>query len=94
MTLYITPPPGNPLIRVLTAIAGLLVVAGAFMLGIVTLAIVVGIGLLVWLGIWLRVLWGGHRRRHRGEPGPGAGRPDPDQVIETEYTVVSRRQDP
>jgi hypothetical protein len=65
------------------------------MLGIVTLFIVAGLGLLAWLGVWLRILW--IRRHHQGQAGEGRNHaPDSgstEQPIETEYTVISRKQE-
>jgi hypothetical protein len=96
MTYYLGPPPQNPLARILTAIVALLALAGAFMLGVVTLIVVAGLGLLAWLGLWARMLW--LRRRMRGRPAEGRhdghGDQRANQVIETEYTIISRRQDP
>jgi hypothetical protein len=90
MPFYLGPPPQNPLTRLLTAIIALVVMAGAFMLGLVALAVVVGLALAIGAAAWLRVWWAG---RHASGPvrsaGPGTG----GEVIETEYTVVSRKRD-
>ena len=65
------------------------------MLGIVALAVIAGLGLLIWFGVWARMLW---IRRQLGKqadsapqdtPGAGTHR----KAIETEYTVISRKQD-
>ena len=57
MPLYITPPPTNPLVRILMAVVGLLVLVGSFMLGLVAIAVVAGLGLLAGAISWLRVAW-------------------------------------
>jgi uncharacterized membrane protein YraQ (UPF0718 family) len=96
MRYYLSPPPQNPLARILTAIAALLVLAGAFMLGIVALVVVAGLGLLVWLGVWMRMLWLRRHLRNRsaGDGDRRHGDSGEDRVIETEYTIISRRRDP
>lgn len=91
MPVYLTPPPQNPLTRVVAAIVALLVLAGAFMLGLVALAIVAGLGLAIGLAAWIRAAWNG-RRSTTGGPTPSP-RPRRGQSIEAEYTVVSRQED-
>jgi hypothetical protein len=95
MSFYISPPPRNPLVRALAAIFAVLVLAGAFMLGIVALAVIAGLGLLVWTGAWLRMSWIRRQLRNQaGKPQQGtSGAGADDQVIETEYTIISRNQD-
>lgn len=95
MPYYISPPPQNPLTRIITAIIAAFVLVGAFTIGIAALLVVAGIGLIAGLALWLRVAWIKHRLRKSGvDFGSGAG-PVPDQqrksddVIEAEYTVVS-----
>jgi hypothetical protein len=77
------------------ALVGLLALVGSFMLGLVALAVVVGLGLLAGLVFWARVAWISRRlRKHAEEMGD---RPQDSasesEFIETEYTVVSRRRD-
>ena len=95
MPFYLSSPPQNPLARVFTAIVAMLAMIAAFMLGIVALAVVVGLGLLIALSAWLRIWW--IRRRVRGgapgDPGGTGGVRGESQVIETEFTVISRKQD-
>jgi uncharacterized iron-regulated membrane protein len=92
---YLPPPPSNPLARILAGSLAVLALAGAFFFGLVVLALAVGLGLLAWLALALRVWW--LRRRGRDKAG-GGGRPGADvrrgEVIEAEYEVVSRRDDP
>jgi hypothetical protein len=89
------PPPLNPLARVLAGLLAALALAGAFFFGLVVLALAVGLGLLAWLVLTLRVWW--LRRQGRDRAG-GGGRPGADarkgKVIEADYEVVSRHDDP
>ena len=95
MPFYINPPPQNPLVRFLAAIVAALTLAGAFMLGIVALAVVAGLGLLIWLGVWARTFWIRRQlgRQAKSTPQGTTGASTDKQVIETEYTVISRNQD-
>ncbi len=81
----------NPLSRVLTAVMAVLALAAAFFFGLIVLVLAVGAGLLFWLGIRLRLWW---IRRHLlpidADP---AGTQHKGEVIDAEYTVVSRRKD-
>jgi hypothetical protein len=81
----------NPLSRLLAAIFAVLAIAGAFIFGIAVLAIGLGFGLIFYIALRLRMWW----LMRQAPPGevdrqPGA---DPGDVIETEYTVVSRRRE-
>lgn len=95
MQYRISPPPMNPIARLLAGVVAVLAVAGALFFGIIVLAVVLGLGLIMWLLLWLRMWWLGRR----GGPGParpdaGARRGDDDgEVIDAEYTVVSRKDD-
>ena len=95
MPFYLSPPPQNPVTRLFTAIVAVLVMVGSFMVGLVALAVVVGLALVIGLAAWLRIWW--IRRRPNGGPGQpgsrGPGQSTDSQVLETEYTVVSRKQD-
>jgi len=97
---YIAPPPLNPVSRVLAALLGVLALVGAFFFGLVVLAVAVGLGVLAWLFVTLRIWW--LRRRWQdpvsGGPRSAKGRPDAngrrgDEVIEADYEVISRRED-
>ena len=89
------PPPLNPLARVLAGLLAALALAAAFFFGLVVLALAVGLGLLAWLALTLRVWW---LRRQGGDRAGSGGRPEADarrgEVIEADYEVVSRRDDP
>ena len=92
MPFYLSPPPQNPVARVFTAIVAVLVMVGSFMVGLVALAVVVGLVLVIGLAAWLRIWW--LRRRLGGQAAGSAPDRAPDsQPIETEYTVISRKQD-
>ena len=99
MPYYISPPPRNPLTGILTGIFGILVLAGAFMLGFIALVIALGIGLLVWLGIYIRLWWIRRRLSRKGVDPEGAGSPAGRREgavtdsLEAEYTVVSTTRD-
>jgi hypothetical protein len=106
MPYYISPPPQNPIARFIAGIVAVLAIAGAFMIGMVALLVVGGIGLVAGLVIWLRVAWikrklmkGGFNSDALKQPGNQSdrqsGRPqDQGQIIDAEYTVVSKQKDP
>lgn len=87
MAVYRITPPQNPLARLLAAVVAILVMAGAFMLGLVALAVVAGIAVLLGLAAWVNGL---RLRRKAGREPSRAAR---SQTIEAEYTVISRRRD-
>ncbi len=100
---YLGPPPMNPLSRLIAAVVGVLVLAGAFFFGLFVLALVVGLGALAWLFFRIRMWWlrrtlagqaGDHQREDGTDNrrGQDSGSRDGD-VIDAEYTVVSRRDD-
>lgn len=97
MPYYISPPPQNPLMRILATILVALALTGAFMVGIAALAIVAGLGLIAGLALWARIAWIRHKLRQQGMD-PTADRtarrsPSEGEVIEAEYTVISKRED-
>ena len=61
----------------------------------VPLAVVMGLGLFIWLGVWLRMIWIRRQLRKRnGEHSSGGADDHADgQIIEAEYTVISRKRD-
>jgi len=91
MRYYISPPPMNPVARVLTTIVGLLMLATAFFFGLIVLAVVLGIGALFAVIMWVRIWWA--RRHHSAPEEPPKGQAHHAEVIEAEYTVVSKRRD-
>jgi hypothetical protein len=89
------PPPLNPLARVLAGLLAVLALAGAFFFGLVVLALAVGLGLLAWLAFALRVWWLRRQGRDKASGGSGAkAKVRRGEVIEADYEVVSRRDDP
>ena len=98
MTSYISPPPMNPLSRLIAGVLAVLALAAAFFFGFIVLMVVVGAGLIGWLALWIRARWLGHGSAgagHSGRPMGGAddraGRQG--DVIEGEYTIVSDEKD-
>jgi len=99
MPYYISPPPQNPLTRILTAIIAVFVLVGSLMIGVAALLVVAGVGLVAGLALWLRVTWIKYKLRKSGvdlnanlNAGPNS-RANPQResgdVIDAEYTVVS-----
>jgi hypothetical protein len=95
MPYYISPPPQNLLTRIITAIIAVFVLVGAFMIGMVALLVVGGIGLLAGLALWVRIAWVKRQLRKSGvdlNAGMNAGvnpQRESGDVIDAEYTVVS-----
>ena len=95
MPYYISPPPRNPLTRLIATVIGLFALAGAVILGTVALLVIAGLAVIAGLGLWLRLAWIRHLQR-KGGGTFGADRqtqaktraPGRD-VIDAEYTVVS-----
>lgn len=91
MPYYISPPPQNPLARIMAAIVAVLSLAGFLMLGMVAFLVVAGVGLVAGLVLWLRVAWIKRRLQKSGvdfSPVSGKQRESGD-VIDAEYTVIS-----
>ena len=95
MPLYISPPPANPLSRLLLGLVGLLVLAGSFMLGLLAFLVAAGLALVAGLAVWLRVAWLRRQLRKQGFEGDPEATPRPaaEQAIDAEYTVVSRHRE-
>ncbi len=99
MAYYISPPPMNPLSRLLAALLAALALVGAFFFGIFVLAFAAGLGLLAWLFLSVRMWW---MRKKGAGTGPVNG-PEHGQassvgenrrdIIDAEYTVISRQDE-
>jgi hypothetical protein len=91
MPYYISPPPQNPLTRLIAAIVAVFALIGAFIIGAAAFVVVAGIGLIAGLALWARIAWVKHKLKKSGvDFGPRA---EPEtksgEVIDAEYTVVS-----
>jgi hypothetical protein len=75
----------NPLSRLLAGILAVLALAAAFFFGLLVLAFAVGVGLVAWLLLWVRSWW---NRRKRPASDQISG-----EIIDAEYTVVSRQDE-
>ena len=106
MPYYISPPPMNPISRLIAGIVGLIAMAGAFVLGLAVFAVVFGLIVVFWIGIRLRVWWIRRQMGSTGKPGLDrsgfensafdkrqSGSENTGEVIDAEYTVVSRNKD-
>ncbi|MDX2417276.1 MAG: hypothetical protein QNK19_07435 [Xanthomonadales bacterium] len=94
MPYYISPPPQNPLTRILTAIIAVFALVGFLMLGMVALLVVAGVGLVAGLVLWVRVAWVKRRLQKSGvdfSSVPGEHTESGD-VIDAEYTVISTQE--
>ena len=97
MPYYISPPPGNPLTRIIAAIIGAFALAGALILGTAALLVVAGIGVVAGLALWLRVAWIRRQLRKSGVDFSAAAQTHTQthtqtgDVIDAEYTVISVR---
>lgn len=92
MPVYLSPPPRSPLARLAAAVVGVLLLIGAFMVGMVAFLVFLGVASLgaLWL-TWQRWKLG----RESGSDSTATKRPtrrDGD-AIEGEYTVVSREDE-
>lgn len=93
----------NPVSRLLAGIVAVLALVGALFFGIFVLALVVGIGLIAWAVLWLRMWWlkrtmprdsYGQNSGVFTETGGTAGSAErKGDVIDAEYKVVSRDED-
>ena len=90
----------NPVSRILAGILAVVALVAAFFFGFVVLILAVGLGILAWLLLTLRMWW---LRRRWARHGPGVqahsdGWADRDsaregELIEADYEVVTRRDD-
>jgi hypothetical protein len=95
MPYYISPPPQNPITRIITAIVAVLALVGSLMLGMAALLVVAGVGLIAGIALWLRIAWIKRRLQKEGIDLGAATKPPPQSghVIDAEYTVVSDSRD-
>jgi hypothetical protein len=91
MPYYISPPPQNPLSRIITAIIAVFALLGTLMLGMAAFLVIATIGLVAGIAIWLRVIWIKRQLRKSGvDLGVAADiSRESGHVIDAEYTVIS-----
>jgi len=77
----------NPLVQIAAVVVAVLVTVGAVFLGAIILSFFVGLAILAWLGLTIR-LWWLRQRMRRGETGRSA---QGGEILEVEYTVVEER---
>ena len=87
MPYYISQQPMNPITRIFAAILTVLALVGAFFFGLIILAVVAGLGLLLWIGIRIRVWW---LMRHM--PPAQEQRPPGSKYVQQGRTRVSKRR--
>lgn len=92
MPVYLSPPPANPLARLVAAVVATLAMAAAFMIGLLAFAVVGAIVLVFGAVAWFRSR---HLRRQWREAAERAQAAQAHgETIEAEYTVVSRDSTP
>jgi hypothetical protein len=91
MPIYISQTTSNPLSRVFGVILALLTMVGAFFFGLVILVVVSGLGLLLYLGMRVRMWW--VMKNRPPAESTTARTPDQGEVIDAEYTVISKEKD-
>ena len=93
----INPPPQSPLTRVIGGILAVITLIGAFMIGMVALLVVAGVGLFAGIAIWFRVAWIKRQMRKNGfdaTSGAAVNKAASNHaVIDAEYTVVSKQEE-
>jgi hypothetical protein len=85
MQYYISPPPMNPLSRLLAGVLAVLALAGAFFFGVFVLVFALSLGFVAWLFLWIRMWW---MRRKGIRPVDQKG-----EIIDAEYTVISQKDE-
>lgn len=86
----------GPAGTILGSIFAIVVAIGAFVFGLIVLLAAVALGLLAWLGFAIRRWWLGRKTVSGDAEGRGQGaekRQSTAEVIEAEYTVISRRRE-
>lgn len=92
---YTFKPPTNPILQVLYFLVGGVLLIGAFFMGAIILAVVLGLAVILGIIIYVRVWWLQRKmarssRKSGGEPSQSSE----STVIEVEYTVVDERDAP
>jgi hypothetical protein len=92
----------NPLSRLLASVLAAVALIGALFFGVFVFLTAVGLGLVAWAVLWLRIWWIRRRAERSGEFGSAGARPrhspqshsagGSGEVIEGEYTVVSESE--
>ncbi len=77
----------NPLVQIAAVVVAVLVTVGAVFLGAIVLSFFVGLAILAWLGLTIR-LWWLRQRMRRSETGRSA---QGGEIMDVEYTVVEER---
>jgi hypothetical protein len=95
MPYYISPPPQNPLSRIIAGIIAVFALIGTFIIGFAAFLVIAGIALVAGIAIWLRVAWIKRRLQKNGiDPGARVDESNNSgQVIDAEYTVISSSED-
>jgi len=95
MPYYISPPPQNPLSRIIAGIIAVFALIGTLVIGFAAFLVIAGIALVAGIAIWLRVAWIKRRLQKNGidsgtrtDASNNSG-----QVIDAEYTVISSSED-
>jgi hypothetical protein len=83
--------PRHPLLQIVYALIGGIVLIGALFMGAVLIAIALGVGLIVGIAVLLRAWWLGRGRSRPSQGGPAERRQASGDLLETEYRVVAER---
>jgi hypothetical protein len=84
----------NPLSRLLAGLLAVLALAGALFFGVFVLALVLGLGLVAWVFLWVRMWWIRRKMPRSHNAGAAAdSQSRQSEIIDAEYTVVSRRDE-
>lgn len=90
---YISPPPMNPIARIIASLFGVLLIVGAVIFGFFVLVGGVVLGLVAWTGFAIRRWWLRRKGVDVSPRAPPGSTPNQSETIEAEYTVISRRRD-
>lgn len=93
----------NPLSRLLAALLGVLALVGAVFFGFFVIILIVGLGLIAWVALWLRMWWlrrklpsGAYTQNRTAGTETGHSENTTErkgEIIDAEYEVVSRDED-